>query len=298
MLFIPRGGVVVFVLLTAWFVSAGNALAQPVADDGAEQAALSIRVAQGAWNNARRADIEQVLLSAARELEGFFPQRSGDVIRIEHANSVPKVLYERGPAGEYVVQLTASGMRWAAYAYEFSHELCHIYANYQFRQNTAEAAHQWFEESLCEAASLFVLRRMAVSWQSSPPYPHWRDYAPAFAEYAQALLDEPHRHGDMPLGSWYAQHTAVLSRNPYDRASNEYCATRLLDLFESHPQGWAALHYLNTPTFNTPRSAAQGFDDYLRRWHDAAPARQRPFLTQLLAMFALLPEAQRLAAVQ
>lgn len=286
-----RIGLVILVFLAACLASVGHAFARPGTDNDNGRGALSIQVADGDWGNARRADVEQVLMSAAHELQVFFPNRSGDTIRVEHADRAPKVLYERGANGEYVILLTASGRRWAEYAYEFGHELCHIYANYQLRQNTAAAVHQWFEESLCETASLFVLHRMAASWETHPPYAQWRDYAPAFAEYAQALLGEPHRHGETVLGPWYAQHAAMLSRNPYSRQDNEYCATRLLGLFESQPEGWGALQYLNTPT-----AAELSFRSYLQHWHDATPAVQRPFLAKLLALFGVAPEAQRLAA--
>ena len=191
------------------------------------------------------------------------------------------VLYQRNADGEYVVYLTVTGRRWAEYTYEFAHELCHVYANYQQRPNSALAPHQWFEESLCEAASLFVLRRMSRAWQA-PPFEH-RDYAPIFSEYATLLIDEPHRHGALALGQWYTNNAARLSHNPYGRDDNEYCANRLLTLFEALPDGWKSLPYLNAPTTAAELSLA----GYLQHWHDAVPADQRSFLDRLLVLFGL-----------
>lgn len=254
----------------------------------------AIQIVDDEWRNASRAEVEQVLVSTARELRVFFPERNDDTIYVRQSGHVPVVLYERGPRGEYTIQLTARGRFWPAYAYEFAHELCHVYANFERRPNSALAPHQWFEESLCEAASLFVLRRMAVTWREEPPNAHWRVHAPAFREYAELLMSEPHRHGNVALGPWFAKHAAMLAGDPYQRSANEYCANRLLELFEAQPQGWSSLQYLNTPT-----SASElNFNGYLRHWHGSAPAEQRPFLGKLLSLFGVGPEGQQKAATQ
>ena len=72
--------------------------------------------------------------------------------------------------------------------------------------------HQWFEEALCEAVSLFTLKQLASSWEHSPPYPHWKDYAPAFREYAERLLGEKHRRLplDKSVAEWYAENREML----------------------------------------------------------------------------------------
>lgn len=249
--------------------------------------APTIRVAEGDWGSARRGEVALVLTSVAEALQDFFPGRDGLAIRVERAERAPMVLYQRGAEGEYVVLLTVRGRGWAEYAYEFGHELCHVHANYDQRPNTALAAHQWFEESLCEAASLFVLRHMARRWATHPPVEAWRGYAPVLSDYAQLLENEPHRLGETPLGPWYAEHAASLSGNPYGRQRNEYCANRVLRLFESHPDGWRALQYLNAPT----EARELSFANYLLHWHQAAPQEQKPFLARLLALFGILPES-------
>lgn len=283
---LPRlaGGVVLALLALA--APARSAYALQATEATKDFKAPVIHVAPGDWGRVDRAEIQQVLSATARELSLLLPARPGAVIRVERSDRVPKVLYERNADGEYVVFLTVRGRRWAEYTYEFAHELCHVYANFQHRPNTALAPHQWFEESLCETASLFVLRRMSRNWQP-PPLEH-RDYAPFFSEYASLLIGEPHRHGSMALGPWYAMNAARLSHDPYGRDHNEYCANRLLTLFEALPEGWRALPYLNSPTNATELS----FAAYLQHWRDAAPAEQRPFLDRILTLFGLLPEAR------
>lgn len=272
--------------LICWFVLLGpisGAQARALADGATDFRAPAISVAQGDWGNVSRAEIQDVLVATARELQVLFPERHGGAIRVEHSKFVPMVLYQRNADGEYVIHLTVTGRRWAEYTYEFAHELCHVYADYQQHRNSALAPHQWFEESLCETASLFVLRRMSRAWQA--PAFEQRNYAPIFSEYATLMMDEPHRHGALALGQWYAHNATRLSHNPYGRDDNEYCANRLLTLFEAQPEGWKSLPYLNAPTTADELS----FSGYLQHWHDAVPSDQRHFVDQLLLLFGLAP---------
>jgi hypothetical protein len=251
-------------------------------EEARERGEWRIRVSRDQWGSATRAEVHDVLVATARELQVFFPARSAEAILVERSPGVPMVLYKRNGDGEYVIHLTVSGRRWAEYAYEFAHELCHIYANYQQRPHSAAAPHQWFEEALCETVSLFVLRRMGRRWQERGVA--YGAYAPLFFEYAELLLNEPHRHGALALAPWYAAHARRLSRDPYGRQDNEYCAKRLLPLFEAQPDGWQALPYLNAPTTASHLS----FSGYLRHWHAAVPLAQRRFLGELLRLFGLL----------
>lgn len=263
-----------------------NASEQSFGDGADEFGAPAISVSEGDWGNVNRAEIHDVLVATARELQMFFPERHGDAIRVERSTRAPTVLYQRNAAGEYVVYLTVTGRRWEQYTYEFAHELCHIYGNHHQRPNSALAPHQWFEESLCETASLFVLRRMGLTWHARGF--EQRNYAPIFAEYAKLLMNEVHRQGPLTLGPWYAHNATRLLQNPYGRNDNEYCAHHLLPLFEAQPEGWKSLPYLNAPTTADKLS----FSAYLQHWHDAVPAEQRRFLEKILGLFGLVPELQ------
>ncbi len=130
---------------------------------------IEIRIAPDDWGGASPRDIHKLLLSAAKELSPYFSQRRLDPILVRQKTGAhaPIVFYQRSARNEYIVELDVRGRYWSQYAYQFSHELCHILARYEKsrgRQN------RWFEESLCELAALFTLRRMSESWQTSPPY--------------------------------------------------------------------------------------------------------------------------------
>jgi hypothetical protein len=131
--------------------------------------------------------------------------------------------------------------------------------------------------------SLFTLKRLTSSWELSPPYPGWENYAPAFREYANRLLSEEHRRL-APIGSlaeWYRAYQEVLKGNPYLREKNELFATRLLSLLENTPGGLEAIGYLNlegSPSANSLRA-------YLESWYNCCPEKYRALISQMIALF-------------
>lgn len=81
------------------------------------------------------------------------------------------ILFEKSPTGATIIQLSAIDNAWEKFTFQFAHELCHYTCHFERRRGSVNQ-NAWFEESLCEAASLFVLRAMAATWSHSPPYPH------------------------------------------------------------------------------------------------------------------------------
>ncbi|NMG31887.1 hypothetical protein [Aromatoleum evansii] len=253
---------------------------------------LNIEVAPGDWGKASTQDIQVFLDAVAREfLAAVDSPRAGELtIRVVPRAGSPKVLYEQRSDGEYVIQLTARDERWYQYAYQFAHELCHVFTNFDHKAQSAErvAEHnQWFEESLCETASLFVLQQLAVKWASSAPTKNWLGYDQALAGYARRLLSERHRYlaADQSFPAWFAARQASLQSNPYAREDNELVATTLLPLFEAHPEYWQAIKYLNPDK----ASAGKPFADYLHDWLAASPDKRLP--REILALFGLAGEA-------
>jgi len=246
---------------------------------------VTIRVEGEGWGSAERDEIETVLQAVAAELIGDAAALPQPIV-VTHAPGSPVTLFERGPAGEYQVRLSARDRRWAQYAYQFGHELCHVMSNFQALPSATERArNQWFEEALCEAAGLFALRTMAARWQATPPYPSWDEYAPALRAYADRLIAEPHRHlpDGVTLERWLHGRLEQLGRDPYLRNDNEVVANMLLTRFEQNPAQWAALHYLNLDAAD----AVADLPHYLRHWRDNAPHEHRPFIDGLVGELGL-----------
>jgi hypothetical protein len=246
---------------------------------------VTIRVLPGDWGGAEREDVENLLQSVARELWVYFPGQRLNTIVVAPTERHPVAGYAKGPQGEYFVYLSARGRHWSQYAYQFAHEFAHILSNYERNGHVLVRRNQWFDESLCETASLFALRRLGASWLKGDtvPYPHWQAYGTAFQTYAQDLLSQPHRA--LPpkkmFAEWYQGNAGMLDHNPYGRERDELVAGMLLPLFEEYPEGWGALSYLNLE-----ESDATGpFQAYLQNWHRNTPERHRPFVARIIELF-------------
>ncbi|HEX6734502.1 MAG TPA: hypothetical protein VF096_06790 [Azonexus sp.] len=247
---------------------------------------LSIDVRPGGWGNASKESIETALYAVADTLMSQLPRKLAVPIVVRHSDGAPVALYDRGPAGEYLVHLHASGENWHLYVYEFAHELCHILSNYEENVGADTTKYnQWFEETLCETASLYTLQKLAATWETAPPSPRWSNEARKLRRFFDHLIAEGHRQlpAHTPLHDWLVEKEEHLRKDPYLRKENEVMAKLLLPLFQDNPQNWEALNYLNLD----PDDARNTLRDYLGNWYDNAPAEHKQFVRNVLALFLL-----------
>ena len=259
-----------------WSTCEAGVDARGAAQGGARELVIQVQ-ADAAWNE-RPEDALRVFQSAAGELWRFFPGRTLPPILVEPTGG-PILLYRRGPAGEYYVRLNTGHRLWAQHAYQFAHEFCHILCN----SAAQKYRNKWFEESLCELASLFVLRRMAQTWETQPPYPNWKNYAPSLAKYADERIAKAQLPAGMTLAEWFRHESEHLYANATLREKNTIVAVALLPLFEKQPEHWEAVWYLNAAA----SSQAESFAEFLRQWRDAAPEKHRAFITEIARQFGI-----------
>lgn len=275
-------------LATVLFLLTGSGFAAPTTG---RLAGLDIRVEEGGWGGMPAASIEKILYAVADVLLPRLPRKLAAPIIVTHTHRNPITLYERGPRGEYLVRLHASGARTHLYVYEFAHELAHIVSNYEHNVGgNSSRPNQWVEESLCEAASLFVLGRLAAVWSELPPGDELAAAAPELRTFYERLVAEEHRHlpADHGFGTWLAANEGRLRADPYQRKKDDLVARLLLPLFERSPDSWDALCYLNLDIADNDASLAQ----YLAHWHRNAPAEHRPFIGSVFETLAAGPAGE------
>lgn len=250
---------------------------------GAEKSRrLMIRVEPGEWGDAKPEEIETLLYAVADKLLTHFPERQLNPIVVSPTRQGPIVLYQKGPENEYQVHLAAKGKRWAEFVYEFSHELFHILANYENHAPPRIASHLWFEETMCEAVSLYTLRQLSATWEQSPPRAEWASYASTLNGYTGRVLNEPHRQlpANTSLAQWFRENGPQLLENPYLRGKNELIANLFLPILE-HNQDWQAVGFLNLDA----SQQKMGFYDYLASWHSRTPPEHQEFTRLAMRMF-------------
>jgi hypothetical protein len=256
-----------------------------------------LEVVDGGWGGGTPAEIGRVI----GEVVAIFPAPGVDQgaapqpLRVRHRFGGPRIDYQRDRDGRIVVYLSARDDRWYQYVYQFAHEYCHLLSHFDRKRqgNDIVRDHQWFEEALCEAASLYAVRRLAQQWCDAGADLLLRRAAPQLAQYARQLLGQAHRQLDSrtTLAQWYAQQHETLRNQPYLREFNELVALQLLPLFEQAPERWAALAFLNP----TEPAADLPFPAFLVRWRAEVPADLQPLVVNIQALF--LQGTPRLSAV-
>lgn len=268
-------------------VAAG--LVAPAVAQGAEESSeLQLLVDAKGWGAAGPNDIRTVLLSAAGEIWRWCPGERLRPIRIYHRPNFPQTDFTHDWRGRIRIGLASQDTRWAQMSFQFGHEFIHTLAQHSAAARrawrTPRHANLWFEECLCETASLFILRRLAARWAAEPPYPHWRNYAPELAKYAaERLARAEHQLPDgQSFAEWFRAHEAGLRTNPVERAKNVIVARQMLPLLEADPATWAAACYLNLGRRDRDKPRAQ----YFAEWQAASPAALHPGIVRIVALFS------------
>jgi hypothetical protein len=256
---------------------------------------LALRIGEESFN-AVPENVEAVCRSAAGEILRHVPDYTPPRLLVIRGEGDPMVAFGTNEQGELVIRLTSDGTFWCQYAYQFAHEFCHVLCGFEdparpgaYAAAGEEKANLWFEETLCETASLFALRAMARSWKDQAPYPNWRDFRDAFRSYTD---DAVNKRGDAwrelardGMRRFYEKRAGELAANCCNREVNGAMAAALLPLFEAEPAGWGALRYLN----RNPRPEGQTFPAYMRTWLEAAPVEHRAFVASIAGLFGAGP---------
>ena len=236
--------------------------------DSEEPSKLVIQTENVNWGNVNPLDARAVALSAGNEVLKNIPGLSLEKIILKNkAPGSPITLFKRGDNGEYLISVNIDGLFWAQLSYQFSHELMHVVTNYG---NTKSDPNQWFEEAICEAASIQAIKDMSVSWQTNPPYPNFKSYSANLASYYESLVTENSRYlssGDS-IEAWYLREKNSLRADPGQRNKNEVVGTQLFFFLNAEPERWRAVKYLNIGNFSGNPSLKQ----YLAEWQSELPS--------------------------
>lgn len=233
------------------------------------------------WGDAQKENLYQVLLSVKNILDNDFESDADNDIwifqNLERSN--PITLYARGKSGEYQIELSTTNRLWSKYAYQFAHEYCHVRTKYSDGSELCK----WFEESLCELASIYALRRMSEVWEVTPPYANWSEYSVSLREYSDELINRDAHQLDKNtnFSKWFSLDLPNLEKDQYLRESNAIIAIELLPLFEEHPILWNSMTYWNSwATVNTDT-----INSSLEKWVDILPEENKESANLLIKSF-------------
>ncbi|TIV38596.1 MAG: hypothetical protein E5V99_05905, partial [Mesorhizobium sp.] len=210
--------------------------------------------------------MRQACLDGVRLLSDRQPTR----LRVEEHTSGPPAIWLHPDASGMAWIIVDIGERdWSKLAYQFGHELGHVFANSWQADAKPAPPCQWLEEAMVEAFSLRGLWRLAKSWKHTPPFPGDNAFGDLIAKYReniingyQSLADFQGLAGDPP--AWFAKHRSeieVPSLNPFAQAMS----LTILSEYEQAPDCVEALGALN----RWPGRSRIPIGEYLQKWKES-----------------------------
>jgi hypothetical protein len=151
----------------------------------------------------------------------------------------PQCLIDHLPDHYLIVVNRSSVIKdWCKFAYEFSHELCHIYCD--------PRVNNWFVESLCDLASIYFLERLGIIWTEKG-----LDFGPAFLSYKKDYIDKQlnseRLKGYNDDFDWLKHEIKALQTSS-DREINSAIALKLFPSFKADSTYWKILPFLSKST--------------------------------------------------
>ncbi len=231
---------------------------------------MQIEVLDGDWGAVSRAEIKRLLCDVASHIERELRE---PLVGIIHVMSLPEeedpIAYHRPPNTTiHKIGLSAKDQSWSQFTYQFAHEFCHVLSGHDRLKDNPNG---WFHESLCELASLFVLRRMAKIWKIDPPDEFPSSYSGSLNRYVECKISKWQKAvPTIPFSSWVSKNERELRMDPYIRIKNGVVALMLLPLFEKNRHGWNAVRHL--PVSEDP------IREYIDAWKIDVRDIDRPFV--------------------
>ncbi len=239
-------------------------------------------MATGDWGGAQIEDIRAVARDVIGQFLKYFPDvrylGTQHIIVQKSPDVCPRAIFREELTDPFFINLNTMGNLWAKVAYQFAHELCHVFSNHD---KLRKEGNQWFHESLCELASIYCLFQMSESWKTSAPYEHWREYAPHLSEYGNEFLNRPeHKLPETPsLTYWLKDNIERLKADSCIRELNAIVAIKLLPLFQAKPKGWESIAYIP--------DCSDIFEEFLRKWRSGVPEHLCSFIEEIAEVFEI-----------
>ena len=245
---------------------------------------LTVYVLGGDWKFSNKR-LAKILQHSAGALTKHF--KGKELIDIDvRKGSGPFTAYGVNRRGHKAVTITPEGSIWNQQVYQFAHELCHTLC----RHRNGDKSNLWFEESICEMASIYVLDRVGEGWKKNPPLSGNEGYAKHFTSYALKLKNKKTRK--IPVGmtfaKWFEESRQKLIDGKGDaRELQGTVALQILPMVEKTPEYWGAFYYLDVGKTREEIS----FETFLKEWQQNSPPKYHPFIKDIGKLFygALVP---------
>ena len=147
---------------------------------------------------------------------------------------------------------------WAQNAYQLSHELCHHF----IKKKASIDENSWFEESICELASIYFLSEIASIWSGSSNV-NKSTYSSSITTYISNLQDT---RLNIDLKQLNTQGSALyieMNNDPYTRDENNLIANKIFPIFKENPSLWKDVYLIRNLDI-------RDLDSFFTKWSQLA----------------------------
>lgn len=191
--------------------------------------------------------------------------RHGIPYSVVHKDDTPLC---SGNASEHKIHLSSEGLVWDKHTYQFAHEYCHHLINIELIGNRIGAF--WFEETICELASLYCLAKNAQLWKTNPPNPGLVYYASAFSDYYNKTINRKEvPKSILSVSDFIKENILELEKPEYERGMYTYIAKGIIDIFINYPSLWNIILFFNKTNYQSEHY--NGFDSFLDELESILP---------------------------
>ena len=226
------------------------------------------------WGVAQLNDIVVLLENVIKHFYSNLYRRrilSKQVFIKNSSNTIPPTNYPQIIKGRYynTIYLSVKDRLWSKFSYQFSHELCHHIIDSNFYITNGK--YGWFEETLCELASIYSIDSMSQTWQTEPHYPNWKDYSSSLKDYVNEIMGRTEYVISTPFNEWLEENLNELYKDRYKRTENAIIALRLLPLFKNDTKLWETIQFLKFVNV----TESMDFKSFLENWKKSVPNKLR-----------------------
>ena len=210
------------------------------------------------FNGPTHARVKEILTPVETLLTEVFARTPGRSIEVYVRPEGPKVDLVNNVQR---IGLSAQEHFYMQYAYQFAHEMGHVHTNWQ---DSRARQFKWFEETISELASVYVIRIFA----ETRPYgvftrEQWLAYVETVrTNQADQRFDRFGIGPNTPPRYWFPKVSRRLAYDSLIRELNGGIAFEILPHVLERPHLWQAFAYLNQ--WDTSRD--KDFRAYLNSW--------------------------------
>lgn len=226
------------------------------------------------WGRGRPVDIEKIIIDCVNNfyenIDTTLQQRHKSIFIYNTASmnpihECPMYFKDLIDVDTDVILLHTKDLVWCQYIYQFSHEFCHFTISSTYDEKNDHFG--WLEESICELASLYLLKVASQKWTSSPPYTNWVTYAKEIETYFNSRINLINKI-DLGFKTWLSNKLPELSKNRYDRKSNLIIANALLSSILAKPSHWNSLITFAQVEYSSTTTLENFFDIWIESVED------------------------------